>query len=368
MKTRSIILFIIITVIFVIMLLFLQTILSCKFMFNKLPDNFLSNMKLTLNLISLIPEGSDINNVIDSIPFSKQIKEFEYYYFILFALIIIFSVLFFLLAGFKQGLKWNSISFLVSGILMIILIVFKWIFFSKQILGANLHNALQSGGINAGIPPEELFAPFLNTIRNIGILFIGIGIILIAFLFILRHLEKKKPKKLKKQQKDGNKKRSSERKKLKTTRKKPLKKIENEQIKIPFKAYSGKKSYIVLSYVHKDMKVVFNIIDKLHKKGYRIWYDEGIELGDKWAETIGKKIVHCNQLLICISPKSICSRNVRNEIDLAIRENKDMLVVYLEETRLSSGLKLQIGSVQHINKFEVKQDMFFNKLCSVLKK
>jgi len=340
-------------------------------MFNKLPDNFLSNIKLTLNLVPLIPDGSDINNVIDSIPFLKQIKEFEYYYFILFALIIIFSVLFFLLAGFKQGLKWNSIVFLVSGILMIISIVFKWIFSNKQILGANLHNALQSGGISAGIPPGELFTPFLNTIRNIGFLFTGIGIILIGLLFILRLLEKKKPKKLKKQKKDGIKKRSSKRKKLKTTRKEPLKKIKkikNEQIKIPFKAYSGEKSYIVLSYVHKDMKVVFNIIDKLHKKGYRIWYDEGLELGDKWAEIIGKKIVHCNQLLICLSPDSICSRNVRNEIDLAIRENKDMLVVYLKETRLSSGLKLQIGSVQHINKFEVKQDMFLNKLCSVLKK
>ena len=67
-----------------------------------------------------------------------------------------------------------------------------------------------------------------------------------------------------------------------------------------------------------------------------------------------------------MSPDSVQSRNVRNEINLAVSENKDIVVIYLSETRLSSGLKLQIGSVQHINKYELSQDMFLERLSSVL--
>jgi hypothetical protein len=58
---------------------------------------------------------------------------------------------------------------------------------------------------------------------------------------------------------------------------------------------------------------------------------------------------------------------VRNEINLAFNENKDIIVVFLDETRLSEGLRLQIGSVQYINKFETTEKEFYEKLKKVLK-
>ncbi len=137
-------------------------------------------------------------------------------------------------------------------------------------------------------------------------------------------------------------------------------------IKPPFEAYKGVRSYLFTSYAHQDMKTVFDIIKKLYNKRYRIWYDEGIEPGNEWPEIVGKAIVNCTQFLVLMSPHAAVSRNVRNEINLAFTENKNILVVFLKKTSLTEGMKLQIGTVQFINKHELSQKEFLEKLDKVL--
>jgi hypothetical protein len=132
-------------------------------------------------------------------------------------------------------------------------------------------------------------------------------------------------------------------------------------------AYSGAKAYLFTSYSHKDMKTVFKVLKALNRSRYRIWYDEGIEPGNEWPEVVGKSVIKCSQFLVFMSPSASASRNVRNEINLAFNENKDIIVVFLDETRLSEGLRLQIGSVQYINKFETTEKEFYEKLKKVLK-
>lgn len=50
---------------------------------------------------------------------------------------------------------------------------------------------------------------------------------------------------------------------------------------IPFAASSGSDPYVFVSYSHQDSEKVFPIIKQLHEKGYRIWYDEGIDPGSE---------------------------------------------------------------------------------------
>ncbi len=137
-------------------------------------------------------------------------------------------------------------------------------------------------------------------------------------------------------------------------------------IKPPFEAYNGIRPYLFTSYAHHDMKAVFGVIKKLHKKRYRIWYDEGIEPGNEWPEIVGKAIVNCTQSLVLMSPHAAISRNVRNEINLAFTENKNILVVFLKKTSLTEGMKLQIGTMQFINKYELSEREFFEKLDKVI--
>lgn len=137
-------------------------------------------------------------------------------------------------------------------------------------------------------------------------------------------------------------------------------------MKVPFDAYKGAKPYIFVSYSHKNMPDVFGIIKKLSDARYRVWYDEGIEPGNEWPEVVGKALLGCSLLLVFMSRSASVSRNVRNEINLAFSEGKHIIVVYLERTTLTEGMKLQIGTVQFINQYEMASKEFVDKLKGVL--
>ena len=137
-------------------------------------------------------------------------------------------------------------------------------------------------------------------------------------------------------------------------------------VRPPFVAYKGIRPYLFTSYAHKNMKEVFQIIKKLNRSRYRIWYDEGIEPGNEWPEVVGSAVINCSQFLVFMSPHAAESRNVRNEINLAFSENKDILVIFLKRTNLTEGMKLQIGTVQFINRFNLTEREFFDKLTKVL--
>ena len=47
---------------------------------------------------------------------------------------------------------------------------------------------------------------------------------------------------------------------------------------MPFDAYKRAEPYIFTSYAHKNMKDVFRIIKRLNNSRCRIWYDEGMKL------------------------------------------------------------------------------------------
>lgn len=150
------------------------------------------------------------------------------------------------------------------------------------------------------------------------------------------------------------------------TRKKPAR-GHIPPIKPPFEAYRGIRPFLFVSYSHRNMGEVFRILKRMYENRYRVWYDEGIEPGNEWPEVVGKAIVKCSQYLVFMSPAAALSRNVRNEVNLASTENKEIIVVNLEETRLTSGMKLQIGTFQHINRYEMGEKEFYEKLFKVLK-
>lgn len=150
--------------------------------------------------------------------------------------------------------------------------------------------------------------------------------------------------------------------------KKEAKKTLSATVKPPFKAYKGNSKYIFISYAHKNMRKVFEIANNLYKSGYNIWYDEGIEPGTEWPEIIGKAIINCSQFMVFISGDAVRSRNVRNEINFAFNHHKKILVIYLENTPLSHGLELQIGTVQSIKKNLTNDKEFYETLKKSLEK
>ncbi|MBO4839226.1 MAG: toll/interleukin-1 receptor domain-containing protein [Lachnospiraceae bacterium] len=48
-----------------------------------------------------------------------------------------------------------------------------------------------------------------------------------------------------------------------------------------FISYEGGRPYIFISYAHKDCDKVIPVLEDLNRRGYRVWYDDGIEPGSE---------------------------------------------------------------------------------------
>lgn len=114
------------------------------------------------------------------------------------------------------------------------------------------------------------------------------------------------------------------------------------------KAYTGKEPYIFISYAHKDSDRVLSLIRGLTDRGFRVWYDAGIEAATEWPEYIAQRLVDSSCVLAFLSGAALDSHNCRREINFAIEMKKDPLVVYLEDVELSFGMRMQLGSLQAI--------------------
>lgn len=134
----------------------------------------------------------------------------------------------------------------------------------------------------------------------------------------------------------------------------------------PFDSYSGTEPFLFVSYSHKDGELVFKEIERLHKLGFRIWYDEGIDPGSEWTEEIAEALTKCGQFLVFISANSVASQNVRNEINFAINKRRPFLAVHFEQVELPMGLELQMASIQAILKWSMTEERYWRKLDSAI--
>jgi hypothetical protein len=89
-----------------------------------------------------------------------------------------------------------------------------------------------------------------------------------------------------------------------------------------------------------------------------VWYDEGIEPGNEWPEDVAKALDGSALFLVFISPNSIASRNVRNEINFALNRSKPFIAVHLVETKLPAGLALRTGDIQAILRYRMTADSY----------
>ncbi|SDA48908.1 toll/interleukin-1 receptor domain-containing protein [Methanobrevibacter millerae] len=124
----------------------------------------------------------------------------------------------------------------------------------------------------------------------------------------------------------------------------------------PFDAYSGSERYIFASYAHVDAKEVFAELKRFHEDGFKIWYDDGIRSGEGWQEVVETALEDSSLFIVFLTPNSVESKNVRDEIFLAIHEDIPLIPIYLEKTELKYGLKLTLLNLQSIFKYEMPEN------------
>ncbi|HEX4799684.1 MAG TPA: TIR domain-containing protein [Sphingomicrobium sp.] len=86
---------------------------------------------------------------------------------------------------------------------------------------------------------------------------------------------------------------------------------------------------VFLSYKREDAPKVRKLVDALRGAGLDAWWDEDIPGGAQWEATIEKALADAKAVIVCWSPESIASENVRSEARLA-REDGRLVQVFLK--------------------------------------
>lgn len=134
----------------------------------------------------------------------------------------------------------------------------------------------------------------------------------------------------------------------------------------PDPAYSGQDPYVFVSYSHRDKDVVYEEIRNLQDLGVNVWYDEGIEVGDEWTDTLASAISGSFCVLFFITPSSVQSEHCRRELNFANHEAIAVTAVHLAPTTLPGGLQLALGNRQAIIKHELSPAAYQKKLANAL--
>lgn len=123
-----------------------------------------------------------------------------------------------------------------------------------------------------------------------------------------------------------------------------------------YKVYEGQEPYLFVSYAHKDSGTVIPLIRGLMKRGYRVWYDAGVEAGTEWPAYIAQHLKKSACVVVFLSDNAVKSHNCRQELTMAINRRLNPLIVVLGDIDWKahdadddySGVEMQVGTLHQL--------------------
>lgn len=129
-----------------------------------------------------------------------------------------------------------------------------------------------------------------------------------------------------------------------------------ETIYAPFKP-DEEAPYIFISYSHRDRDRVFPIITRLYEKGWRVWYDEGLEVTENYYTSLSRHIKNCTVFLLFLTENSVKSEFVsEHELLLATTIRKRIAVCRLDENAEFEGEAKDAIDIATVSKKNPKTD------------
>lgn len=87
-----------------------------------------------------------------------------------------------------------------------------------------------------------------------------------------------------------------------------------------------------LSYSRSDERFALRLANDIRKNGVAIWVDQlDIRPSEHWDRAIERAVRDCSGLVVILSPRSVASENVADEISYAIDSGKSVLPVMIEK-------------------------------------
>ena len=120
-------------------------------------------------------------------------------------------------------------------------------------------------------------------------------------------------------------------------------------IQTKFEAYSGSEPYLFISYSHRDTAKVYPILDALHDRKYRIWYDESCETGNDFRDELRHRIERCSAVVLFVSKASMSSPFCGMEIIVARENAKRIYPIFLEDASIvPPAFSILLANTHHI--------------------
>lgn len=92
---------------------------------------------------------------------------------------------------------------------------------------------------------------------------------------------------------------------------------------------------IFISYSRADAEFALKLAKDLRSAGADIWIDQlDIISGERWDEAVEEALEACRIILIILSPVSVASDNIRDELSFAIDEGKQIIPVLHKDCKI----------------------------------
>lgn len=113
-----------------------------------------------------------------------------------------------------------------------------------------------------------------------------------------------------------------------------------------------------ISYSRTDADFVLRLCQDLRAAGISIWLDKlDIRPGEDWDESIARGLAECGRMVIVLSPTSVASDNVLDEVGHALSKKKPIIPILLQDCEVP----YRLNRIQYID-FRNSYDDGFKQL------
>src|SRR5262245_38468565 len=126
-------------------------------------------------------------------------------------------------------------------------------------------------------------------------------------------------------------------------------------------------SQIFISYSRMDREFVDVLIGQVENRGFDVWVDrKDIGGGKEWRAAISQAISECSFFMLVLSPNSVDSRKVTQEVSLADEQGRKIIPIRYQQCEIPHELNLQLAGLQWIdfveNSYEEAIEQLFRAL------
>jgi len=129
--------------------------------------------------------------------------------------------------------------------------------------------------------------------------------------------------------------------------------------------YGENEPYIFFSYSHKDESAAMEIVRRLQDRGFRVWYDSGVEPGEDWSDEIAGHLDACEVFLLFVTDHSMDSRYCKDELLYAKNTGKTIVPVVYNNVELIPSMEMHLSSLQRFDYRESHADGDTDRLCAL---